>query len=147
MSACNAQAMSQVGCRLMVASSANTSRPRAPAACGDIARAFATKLAMSSEVEVLVSGSDPRFCVDGTSLALGLVGSPGIGARVAAIVSAAERSQRLMRQRLFRFSLTASGYIGCHRAWVEEGCLHFGLDRLAVIDVAIGQELVQHALD
>ena len=48
MSACSAQAMSQVGCRLMVASSANTSRPRAPAACGDIARALATKAAMSS---------------------------------------------------------------------------------------------------
>src|SRR5882757_2770488 len=31
MSACNAQAESQVGCRLMVASSAKTSRPRLPA--------------------------------------------------------------------------------------------------------------------
>src|SRR6202142_3820409 len=30
MSACNLQAVSQVGCRLMVASSANTSRPRVP---------------------------------------------------------------------------------------------------------------------
>jgi hypothetical protein len=40
MSACSAQAMSQVGCRLMVASSANTSLPLAPGRCGDIARAF-----------------------------------------------------------------------------------------------------------
>jgi hypothetical protein len=34
MSACSVQAMSQVGCRLMVASSAKTSRPRCPAAVG-----------------------------------------------------------------------------------------------------------------
>jgi len=32
MPACSAQALSQVGCRLMVASSAKISRPRAPAA-------------------------------------------------------------------------------------------------------------------
>src|ERR1700759_2566540 len=82
MSACSAQAMSQVGCRLMVASSSNTSRPRAPAASGDMARAFATKAAISSEVEVLVSGNDPVLpsaCADVTSLDLDLVGSLDIG--------------------------------------------------------------------
>src|ERR1700761_6639327 len=51
MSACRAQAISQVGCRLMVASSANTNRPLAPVACGDMARALATKAAMSSDVD------------------------------------------------------------------------------------------------
>src|SRR5215813_5294702 len=99
MSACSAQAMSQVGCRLIVASSANTRRPRAPAACGDIARAFATKAAMSSEVEVLLSGSDPAFCADATSLELDLVGSPGIGARVWLRGKLAAEPQRSMRQR------------------------------------------------
>src|ERR1700710_53115 len=86
MSACSAQAMSQVGCRLMVASSANTSRPLAPAAWGDIARALATKAAMSSEADGLASGKEPAlpdavFGVDDTSPAdFGLVGSPDIGA-------------------------------------------------------------------
>src|ERR687887_200616 len=81
MSACSAQAMSQVGCRLMVASSAKTSRPRAPSACGDIARAFATKAAMSSAVEVFASGSDLPARSEAISLWLVLVGSPDIGAR------------------------------------------------------------------
>src|SRR5580700_11991269 len=87
MSACNAQAISQVGCRLMVASSANTSRPRAPAACGDIARALATKAAMSSDADGFASGNAPAlpdtaFCVGVTSSAdFGLVGSPDISAR------------------------------------------------------------------
>src|SRR5450432_4121485 len=61
MSACSAQAMSQVGCRLMVASSANTNRPLAPAAWGDIALALATKAAMSSDADGLVSGSEPAL--------------------------------------------------------------------------------------
>src|SRR6266566_2626573 len=77
--------MSQVGCRLMVASSANTSRPRLPAACGDIAWALATKAAMSSDVDDLVSGNDrpsPAFSAERASAELGLVGSPGIVARV-----------------------------------------------------------------
>src|SRR5258708_16856906 len=60
MSACSAQAMSHVGCRLMVASSANTRRPRAPGACGDIALALATKAAMSSAAD-LASGNDPAL--------------------------------------------------------------------------------------
>src|ERR1700694_4064652 len=87
MSACSAQAISQVGCRLMVASSANTSRPLAPGACGDIARALATKAAMSSEADDFVSGCEPvlpdaAFCAGETSPRdFGLVGSPGISAR------------------------------------------------------------------
>src|ERR1700722_13183091 len=92
MSACNAQAMSQVGCRLMVASSAKISRPLAPGACGDIARALATKAAMSADAEGLASGSEPAFPdralpdkpfgADDTSPAdFGLVGSPDIDAR------------------------------------------------------------------
>src|ERR1700747_2848385 len=82
--ACSVQAMSQVGCRLMVASSANTSLPRAPSACGDIDRALATKAAISSDVEVCASGKVLPDCssVEATSLLLDLVGSPGIGARV-----------------------------------------------------------------
>src|SRR3954454_5412516 len=87
MSACSAHAMSHVGCRLMVASSANTRRPLAPAACGDIARALATKAAMSSDADGFVSGKeavlpDPPFWAEGTSLAgLDLLGSPAINAR------------------------------------------------------------------
>src|SRR6266481_6186416 len=86
-SACSAQAMSQVGCRLMVASSANTSRPLAPAAWGDIARALATKAEMSSEADGLASGNAPvlpdsALRPAGTSVAdFGLVGSPDINAR------------------------------------------------------------------
>src|SRR5215469_4732667 len=77
-SACSAQAISQVGWRLMVASSANTRRPLVPAACGDIARALATKAAISSEVEAFASGSDarsPAFSAEVASPDLSLVGS------------------------------------------------------------------------
>src|SRR5258708_1464596 len=87
MSACSAQAMSQVGCRLMVASSANTSRPRAPEASGDIARALATKAAISSEAAGFASGKEPALpdaacCAADTSpWDFGLVGSPDISAR------------------------------------------------------------------
>src|SRR6266513_5019130 len=56
-SACSAHAISHVGCRLMVASSAKTSRPLAPVARGDIAWALATKAAMSSEADGAASGS------------------------------------------------------------------------------------------
>src|ERR1700688_3591318 len=85
--ACSAQAISHVGCRLMVASSANTSRPLAPAAWGDIARALATKAAMSSDADGFACGSEPAlpdaaFCVADTSPGdFGLVGSPDISAR------------------------------------------------------------------
>src|ERR1700748_2929547 len=85
MSACRAQAISQVGCRLMVASSANTSRPLAPAACGDIARALATKAAMSSEAGGLPSGNEPALPASRPAAIspgdFGLVGSPDIKAR------------------------------------------------------------------
>src|ERR1700733_3908338 len=83
MSACSVQAMSHVGCRLIVASSANTSRPFAPAACGDIARALATKAAMSSDADGFVSGNDPFLPDLGeTSLPdFGLVGSRDMKAR------------------------------------------------------------------
>src|SRR3981189_583945 len=86
-SACSVQAMSHVGCRLMVASSANTSRPFAPGAWGDIARALATKAAMSSEAEVFVSGNAPCLPdagVDGAETSppdFGLVGSRDMLAR------------------------------------------------------------------
>jgi hypothetical protein len=70
-----------------VASSANTNRPLAPAACGDIARALATKAAMSSEADGFSSGNDlalpaAGFCAAGTSLAgIWSAGSRNIHAR------------------------------------------------------------------
>src|SRR4051812_36170749 len=85
MSACSVQAMSHVGCRLIVASSANTSRPFAPGACGEVARAFATKAAISSEAEVFVSGSAPDLpeadAAETSPPDLGLVGSRDMLAR------------------------------------------------------------------
>src|SRR5258707_10557931 len=87
MSACSAQAMSQVGCRLMVASSANTSRPLAPGWCGDIARALTTKAAISSAADGLASGNGLALrasaaFADATSPAdFGLMGSPAMGSR------------------------------------------------------------------
>src|SRR6266478_6109338 len=85
-SACSAQAMSHVGCRLMVASSANTSRPLAPARCGDVARALATKAAMSSEADDLGSGNGSVLRLsagraDTSSADFGLIGSPAMRAR------------------------------------------------------------------
>ena len=59
MSAWSAPAISQVGCRLMVASSANTSLPWPPAACGDVARALATNAAISDEADGIVSAFPP----------------------------------------------------------------------------------------
>src|SRR3954454_21276362 len=85
MSACSVQAMSHVGCRLMVASSANTSRPFAPGACGEVARALATKAAMSSEAEVFVFGNAPDLpgadAAETSPPDLGLVGSRDMLAR------------------------------------------------------------------
>src|SRR3954469_20234596 len=82
MSACSAQAMSHVGCRLIVASSAKISRPLACGACGDIARAFATKAAMSSAADRFASGTELALpdadCVAGLE-ELGLAGSPDMG--------------------------------------------------------------------
>jgi hypothetical protein len=68
----------------MVASSANTNRPLAPAAWGDIARALATKAAISSDADGFASGNEPAlaasgFCVAGTSPAdRGFAGSRDI---------------------------------------------------------------------
>src|ERR1700690_3211439 len=87
MSACSVQAISHVGCRLMVASSANTSLPLAPAACGDIARALATKAAMSSAADGISCGNEPALPAavlrraDVSTGDFGLVGSPDIKAR------------------------------------------------------------------
>src|SRR5258708_6689591 len=101
MSACSVQAMSQVGCRLMVASSANTSLPRAPSACGDIARALATKAAISSVVDAFASGSVLPACSAATLLWLDLVGSPDIGTRAQRQVQPLPAShQPLVRLRL-----------------------------------------------
>src|ERR1700722_13164254 len=86
MSACSAQAISQVGCRLMVASSANTSRPLASARFGDIDLALATKAATSSDAEGAASGNDevePAVRPSDISPAgFGLVGSPDIKTRM-----------------------------------------------------------------
>src|SRR5262245_49947120 len=80
MSAWRLHAMSQVGGRLMVASSAKISRPFAPGACGDRARALATKAAMSSAVDVFACGNVPDFSAlaETASPLPGLVGSPDI---------------------------------------------------------------------
>src|SRR3954465_12444987 len=57
MSACSAQAMSQVGWRLRVASSAKTRRPLVPCAAAATARACATKAAIASALDVSALGS------------------------------------------------------------------------------------------
>src|SRR5206468_3140584 len=72
---------------LMVASSANTSLPLAPARCGDIALALATKAATSSAADGLASGSGPALrcpvvdAEDTSPADLGLIGSPAMVAR------------------------------------------------------------------
>src|SRR6267142_1332534 len=81
MSACSAQAMSQVGCRLMVASRANTSRPLAPAAWGDIARALATKAAMSSDADGFASGNAPGLAATPSRAAATSPADLGFGSR------------------------------------------------------------------
>jgi hypothetical protein len=73
--------MSHVGWRLMVASSANTSLPRLPAACGDIALALATKAAMSSEAEGFCSDNEPALRPSGAP-GFGSIGSPDMDARL-----------------------------------------------------------------
>src|SRR5689334_15606586 len=89
MSACRAQAMSHVGCRLIVASSAKISRALPPGVGGAVARALATKSAISWEVEDweaedLASGRDPALSdtdsADVVSPGREMVGSPDIGA-------------------------------------------------------------------
>src|SRR5262245_475045 len=56
MSACSRQAVSQVGCRLMVASSAKISRPRWPAAVAGANRLTALKKASMSARDDRVAG-------------------------------------------------------------------------------------------
>src|SRR3974390_1096364 len=74
--------MSHVGWRLMVASSAKIRRPRASAACGDIAFALATNAAMSSEADGLASGNEPSLPAPDPFVGdFGLVVSPDIRAR------------------------------------------------------------------
>src|ERR1700751_5525038 len=84
MSAWSLQAMSQVGCRLIVASSAKISRARPLAVCGAVARALATKSAISWVVEDLASGRDAALSgtdsADVVSPGREMVGSPDIGA-------------------------------------------------------------------
>src|SRR5262245_61710397 len=56
MSACRRQAVSQVGCRLMVASSAKISRPRWPAAVAGVRRLTSLRKASMSARDDLVAG-------------------------------------------------------------------------------------------
>src|SRR5215510_11390640 len=114
MSACSAQAMSQVGCRLMVASSANTRRPRPPAACGDIARAFATKAAMSSELDARPSGSEPSLREVMSPEDFGLLGSPAMRARLFSCTLYVGRNRR----RSMRPPLARHGSVGRLRGLV-----------------------------
>src|ERR1700687_2193810 len=124
MSACSAQAMSQVGCRLMVASSANTSRPFAPAACGDVARALATKAAMSSEADGLASGTEPALPdaalrpADTSVADFGLVGSPDISARYYS-KSYVGRQQAAVNARTVRRSFCRSFLRPIEPAWTR----------------------------
>src|SRR5688500_13880996 len=67
MSACSVQAMSQVGCRLMVASSAKISRPDEDAFAGAVARTFATKSAISPPEDVS-AGAALEVCKPGALL-------------------------------------------------------------------------------
>src|SRR6516162_2691137 len=152
--------MSQVGWRLMVASSAKTSRPRAPASCGDIARAFATKAAMSSDVEALASGNESAFAPsrEATSPDFDLVGSPDIGARVCCKPSDNQGYLlTLMRLRArglglfpgfslgFLPGLLPGRYVWCDRARFEN-LGRIGFDGRS-LSIGIGQEFVEHALD
>src|SRR5436190_1673200 len=170
MSACSAQAMSQVGCRLMVASSANTSLPLAPGRCGDIARAFATKAAMSSDADGLVSGSRPalRASAEATSPAdFGLMGSPAMSARGVssklyvgrrpAAVNASDDNATAQRPvgRLVRDGLVLrrriAGQRDGQRHWSRaagQNVGHLGRHGLQLAAlVGLVEELVEHRLD
>src|SRR5215472_13213604 len=118
-SACSAQAISQVGWRLMVASSANTSRPPAPAACGDIARALATKPAISPEVEVFASPSadvtSPDLSVDGSR-----DNQPSLGCDRLNLGDLFRKRQcPLLRLRFCGLGLVPDGHVRRHRAGVQ----------------------------
>src|SRR5665213_507119 len=146
MSACSAQAMSQVGCRLMVASSANTRRPFAPGAWGDIARALATKAAMSSDADGRASGSEPALCAEEVTPAdFGLVGSPDIHARK----MAARSMWSGIRQRSMRAGCVAAPSVLDRRVERNRPRLgdlrRVGLHRLQ--RTVVVEEFVEHALD
>src|SRR4051794_7739183 len=96
MSACRVQAMSQVGCRLMVASSANTSRPRPPEACGAIALALATKAAMSADAD---------DCDTASVEDLGMVGSRDIRTHNQDESDVARKGRAVNRAALPQFTL------------------------------------------
>src|SRR5665213_478085 len=146
MSACSAQAMSQVGCRLMVASSANTSRPFAPSAWGDIARALATKAAMSSDADGLASGSEPAlFVEDVTPADFDLVGSPDIRTRkwLHALCGAGSGSGQCALGSVARPSVLDRSVERNRSRFGDLG--HVGLDRLQ--RAVVVEEFVEHALD
>src|ERR1051326_6000875 len=154
MSACNAQAMSHVGCRLIVASSAKISRPLACGACGDIARAFATKAAMSSAADVFASGTalPDADCAAGSAL-FGLVGSPDMGTR--------KWLQAYVLPPDARVNAARAGEPCCERcqALVGDRLVHrdrprrirqigdLGRHRLQIAVVAVLKKLVEHALN
>src|SRR6476646_7949509 len=69
-SACSLQAVSQVGCRLMVASSAKINRPRPPGRVeGERPFTWARKASMSARGDV-VAGAVRPFAVSGGSFAM-----------------------------------------------------------------------------
>src|SRR5215472_8245104 len=149
-SAWSAHAMSQVGWRLMVASSAKISRPRLPSAWGDIARAFATKAAMSSDVEALLSGRERVLAASfevATSPVRGFEGSSDIGARLLLQAGYAGNSRRLVRQGFLFLGVLRGRNIKRDRSRVDNIVLGFHLDRRDLGVVGLVEELVQHALD
>src|SRR5262249_31196812 len=84
MSACRRQAVSQVGCRLMVASSAKTSRPRWPAAvAGSRLLTWARKASMSEGDDTGAGRWSAGFAgagvLTGRSFGIGTLPSPSIG--------------------------------------------------------------------
>src|SRR5438270_1828236 len=158
MSACSVQAMSQVGCRLMVASSANTSRPFAPGACGDIARALATKAAMSSDAEAVVSGNAPDLpdaragATETSSPDFRLVGSRGMLARKwlqAYVALACKRvNAKLDSCDALPEPLVWHRLAQGDRPWrIGQDIRYFRRHRRNLAVVAIAQKLIEHALN
>src|ERR1700730_18661717 len=141
--------MSQVGWRLMVASSAKIRRPRPPCVCGDIARALATKAAMSSDVEDLFSGSECDLAASfeaATSPVRGFTGSPDIGAhQITASLNAADEG-RLMRQGVL-LGVLRGRHKNRNRSGIDDRILCLYFDGCNVGVVGGVEELVEHALD
>src|SRR5215467_7640127 len=75
MSACSRQAVSQVGCRLMVASSAKISRPRAPAAVAGVRRLTSLRKASISARDDDAAGILAGFSVGALAVLLRLLSS------------------------------------------------------------------------